>query len=526
MKMNPKAIIILLVVIFLFSIAYYILTGFALDLGPLFPDIFFPFSFFTHPYSRILVFGLALSGALSLLFGLNRSNFKEQLLGCLAIISALGLTLANDLKTLFFFWELLTISSSALILFNVKAPQWVIYSGMRFFFMHLLGGLLLLFGILLHYAETGSMALELPQSGIIFFILGLGIKAAFIPFYLWIAWGYPAASIYSAVILASLSTKVGVYVIARILPPLDYLVYMGVAMTVVGAGIALMQTNMRRLLSYSLMSQVGYMIAGVSIGSTLAVDGALLHAVSHMLYKALLFMCSAYVISVTGTEELSVHCKGSNEHGLINKPIWKLYPVVTVGALIASLSAAGIPPMSGFVGKTMLKEALYGFEHMKAALSIAGVVNIVVFCRFLYLGFLNKKTSTITSPSFFMNFTIVLASLATVIIGIYPYVLANLLPYGTSLAIYSVPGLMSSLQVLAIGVLIYLCLNKYIERAIPFTSCLSIEKALLNPLIKYIYKAFKAMEKRESDFIVNIGNDQALQFLLLLLLLFIMLMGF
>jgi len=517
-----RQLLFLLAVVTLFLLAIFMLIDPEIYDVSLFPDMFFPFSFSAHSYSRILVFGFALSGALGMLFGLTRSKFKEQLLGFLVIISALGLTLANDFRTLFFFWELVTILSSALVLLHVKASKWVFNRGVRFFIMHLLGGVLLLFGILLHYAETGSVALVLPQRGMIFFILGFGIKAAFIPFHLWITWGYPAASIYSAVILASLSTKIGVYAIARVLPPLDFLVYMGVAMAVVGAGLAMMQTKMRELLSFSIMSQVGYMVAGAAVGSNLAVDGALLHAVNHMVYKALLFMCAAHVIHATGVEELPNAKKRNLHQGQLQKPVWKSYPIASAGAIIASLSIIGFPPMNGYVSKTLLSEALYDYEFMAAALSIAGIGTIITFCRFINLGFLKNHVSTVNRPSFFMNFAVVLASLASIILGIYPQILAPLLPHGTSLAVYSVTGLINAVKIVTIGILIYAFTNKFLERAIPSISRLSIERIFLNPLINQSYRVIKSIVKRESDFEKNLGNDQALIILWLLILLFIL----
>jgi len=520
-----QQLLLLLGIMPLFGLAILMLTEPELYDGSFFPGMFFPFSFSAHPYSRILIFGFALSGALGLLFGLTRSDFKEQLLGFLAIISAFGLTLANDFRTLFFFWELITISTSALVLFHAKTSKWVLNIGMRFFLMHLLGGLLLLFGILLHYAETGSVALGLPQGGMIFFVLGFGIKTAFIPFHLWVAWGYPAATIYSAVILASLTTKLGIYAIARVLPPLDFVVYMGVAMAVAGAGFAMVQTKMRELLSYTIISQVGYMLAGGAFGSNLAVDGALLHAVNHMVYKALLFMCAACVIHATGVEELSNANKRNIDQAQLQKPVWKESPVVLTGAVIASLSVLGIPPMSGYVSKTLLKEAMYGYELMAVALSVAGVGTAITFCRFINLGFLNNHLSAVNKPTFFMNVAIVLASLATIILGIYPQVLAPLLPHGASLAVYSVSGLLDAVIILTTGVLIYVFTNKYLERAIPYINRLSLERLVLNPLINQSYGIIKTIGKRESDFLRNMENGQTLIILLLLILLLIFFLG-
>ncbi len=509
----------------LFALAILILTRPEINDVSMFPGLFFPFSFSAHSYSRILIFGFTLSGSMGLLFGLARPDLKEQLLGFLAIISACGLTLADDYRTFFLFWEMLTISSSALILFHAKTAKWVFTRGMRFLFMHLLGGLLVLFGILLHYAESGSLALELPQSGMLFFILGFGIKAAFIPFHLWIIWGYPAASIYSAIILVSLSTKIGVYAIARLLPPLEIIAYMGVVMAVVGAGLAMVQTKMRELLSYSIMSQVGHMVAGVATGSALAVDGALLHAVNHMIYKALLFMCAAVVIYATGGEKLSNAKKRNFHQTQLKKPLWKMIPVASAGAVIASLSIVGIPPMSGFVSKTLLKAAMYDYEFMAIALSIAGVGTAITFCKFLYLGFLKNLVYAVSKPSFFMNFAIIIASSVSIILGIYPRVLTPLLPHGTSFTVYSVSDLVNSFIIAMIGILIYIIINRHMEKLIPFIRRLSIERLFLNPLINQSYRFFKLIGKRESSIERNMGDDQSLLFLLLLILLIILFLG-
>jgi len=264
------------------------------------------------------------------------------------------------------------------------------------------------------------------------------------------------------------------------------------------------------------------MVAGVAIGSALSVDGALLHAVNHMIYKALLFMCAALVIYATGVEELSNEKIGNLQQPQLQKPIWKILPAASAGAVIASLSVVGIPPMSGYVSKALLKEALYDYEFMAVALSIAGVGTAITFCKFIYLGFLKKHVSNFRKPSFFMNFAIVLTSVASIILGIYPQLLTPLLPHESSLAVYSVTGIINAVTIVIIGALIYAFTNKMLEKAIPGISRLSIESLFLNPLINQSYRVFELIGKRESRFERNLGNDQMITVALLLILFIIL----
>ena len=172
-----------------------------------------------------------------------------------------------------------------------------------------------------------------PVAGLTFFILGIGIKTAFLPLHLWVPWGYPAASFPCSVLLAALCTKVGVYAVARLLPPGNLIYIMGACMAIYAVIAALLQNDLRHLLSYSNISKVGFMVCGVGIGVPLAIDGGFLFLIHHMFYKALLFMCAGALIYTVGTEnfqklqhreEAPVGEKGPS-------PLWKALPVALSG---------------------------------------------------------------------------------------------------------------------------------------------------------------------------------------------------
>jgi len=182
----------------LFYLAYFDLTVRELGAIVLFGDaVLAPISFSTHDYSRIVVFGFTLVGSLVLLYGLQLSRPSEQAVALVALSSAIGIVFSNNFIVLFIFWEMLTLATAGLILLR-KTPE-AIMAGLYFLSFHLAGGLIVLLGILLHYQETGSFILTEPSAGLIFFIIGFGFKAAFLPFHLWVARGYPSANFPSSV---------------------------------------------------------------------------------------------------------------------------------------------------------------------------------------------------------------------------------------------------------------------------------------------------------------------------------------
>ncbi len=409
-----------------------------------------PLYFTVHPYGKIAAFGFLLVGPMALLYGLAALKPSEQAVSLWALAAALGIVLAGNFLTLYFFWEMLTLSAAGLIL--LKRDQKALQMGFRFMVFQLAGGLSLLMGILQHYSASGSLALCAPAAGLPLFILGIGIKTAFIPLHLWLPWGYPAASFSSSVLLSALSTKIGVYAVARILPAHNAVALMGAVMAVYGVFCAIRQTELRRLLSYHIISQVGYMVAGVGLGAALSVDGGMLHLVNHMIYKALLFMCAGALIYAAGTEDLHA-LRGRGEAG--EKPVWRALPVAALGALAGALAIAGMPPFNGYASKYLLKYAVSGIEPVAWMLLLAGVGTALSFSKFVYFGFIRSRARIRRKLPGGMAAAIIVLAAATLLLGIRPSLLGPLLPYGSSLAVYSPRGIAAALQPIAIGIALF-----------------------------------------------------------------------
>ncbi len=471
-----------------------------------------PISFVAHPYSRFMVLGFTFVGIVALLYGLQGAKPGEQMVSFWALASAIGVAFANDFITMFLFWELLTITTSGLIFLHNTRQSFVM--GYRFLLFHLIGGLMFFLGIIQHYSATGSTILAEPEAGLIFFLLGFGFKAAFIPFHIWVVWGYPSASLFSSVLLAGLTTKIGVYAVARILGPHEGIVFMGGVMALMGVCCALMQKNMRRLLSYHIVSQVGYMVAGVGLGASLAVDGGLFHLGNNLVYKTLLFMTAGAVLFTTGTESLhdlthQHESKDSSREPLV--PVWRAMPLVTAGAVIGAAAIAGLPLFSGYASKYMLKVAMEGAGPAEWMLLAASVGTAASFCKFVYFGFIKARARITRPPAITMQIPIVVLSLLCVILGIKPGLTETVLPYGSSYKVYSPEGVGMALLLAGGGTLFFAALARPLQRGISLPSWVSLEYLVFIPLGRFLYRGVRAIRwhlENAGRNIKNINVDQ------------------
>ncbi len=513
----------------LLSAAVIILSGAPLGEMALFPSMLFSFDFAGHTYSRIAVFGFALVGGLAVLYGLQGARTIEQAAALTAVASAIAISLANDFITLFLFWELLTVSVAGLILLNSDQSRTAYSQGMRVLIFHLVGGLLVLFGILEHSMATGSFLLTPPQAGHVFFALGFGFKAAFLPFHLWVAWGYPSASLFSSVVLAGLTTKIGVYALARILPAHDWIVLMGASMALFGVVCALLQKNMRRLLSYHIISQVGYMVAGVGLGTALSMDGGLLHVVNHMLYKALLFMSAGAVLYAVGTEDVHdlTHPEADDPSDTQPlRPVWKALPLATIGAFVGAFAISGVPLFNGYVSKYLLKEAFYGVQPAEAMLMIASIGTAASFSKFLFFGFIKAKTRRFRKPLLSMHIAIAAVAVLCVVLGIRPQWIHSVLPYGSSLEVYSWGGAGAALRLAVIGVAVFAVLARPLDRGIPVPKWMSIEWLVLMPLQALFSRVAAAISARGTNLETHLDFSSLLVAVLFAVILAVFLTSF
>ena len=264
--------------------------------------------------------------------------------------AALAAVLVGDLISLFVFWELTVISS----VFLVWAGGPKSYAaGMRYMAWHILSGVLLLAGAVMFARSNGgdftfgNIGLESP--GGLLMLIGIGIKCGFPFLHMWIEDAYPKASVTGTVILSAFTTKLAVYALARGFAGTEALIYIGAVMTVFPVFFAVIENDLRRVLSYSLNNQLGFMVCAIGIGTGLAINGAAAHVAAHVVYKGLLFMSMGAVIHRVGT------AKASDLGGL-----FRTMPFTTIFCLIGAASIAAFPLFSGFVTKSMtLSAALY-----------------------------------------------------------------------------------------------------------------------------------------------------------------------
>jgi len=285
------------------------------------------------------------------IYALHVDKDWEHVSAMFYVGSALGVVFAGDLITLYIFWEIMAWSSLPLIWFRGtrKAHE----AGFRYIMWHLFGGTSLLAGIIIYVLNTGSIAFErfpwgygwdyLPSYLV---LLGFIINAAVPPLHAWLPDAYPEATVTGAVYMTAFTTKSAVYTLIRGFPGVELLMWLGAIMAMYGVIYAVLENDGRRLLAYHIISQVGYMVCGVGIGTEIAINGATAHAFCHILYKALLFMGMGAVIEVTGRSKFT-------ELG----GIYKYMPITFWLYMIGAFSISGFPLFNGFVSKTMTVHA-------------------------------------------------------------------------------------------------------------------------------------------------------------------------
>lgn len=380
-----------------------------------------------------------LSGLLIILYSLHVEEDAHHIASFLYIGSALGVLFAGDFITFFVFWKLLSIVPAVLIW--LKRDEASFRAGFAYLIMHLAGGAIMLVGIALHFSATGSLELAgLAGAPLALILTSIGFKAAFIPLHTWLPDAYPKASYTASVLLSVFTTKSAVYALARSFSGLEVVAYMGGVMGLYGVIWALRQSNARRLLSYHIISQVGYMVAAIGIGTRLGIDAGLSHVWNHILYKALLFMCVGAVVYRTGKHDLS------EMGGLLRK-----MPITTATCVIAALSISGVPLFNGFVSKSMIYAAAGEHALLYWMLKLTAAGTFISFCKFAYFGFLRKKEIEVREAPASMTIPMVIMASLCILGGIYPALLTGILPYQSQVNVFTLEKLGESLVVLGLA---------------------------------------------------------------------------
>jgi multicomponent Na+:H+ antiporter subunit D len=391
------------------------------------------------------VFGtiFLLIGAIASVYAWHVRDLGQQVASQLYAAGALGVTFAGDFLTLLIFWEVMAVASAWLI-FARRRPESTA-AGFRYLLVHLAGGTALLAGILLHYGATGSLLLgPLDAGGGLapwLVLLGVALNAAIPPLHPWLPDAYPQATVTGAIFMSALTTKSAVYVLMKLFAGWDILIGAGVVMALYGVVYAVLANDIRQILAYHIVSQVGYMVTGVGIGTELALNGTAAHAFSHILYKALLFMGAGAVIEATGRSKLT-------ELGGLGRRMRAVLWLFMIGAF----SISGFPLFNGFISKSIIVSAA-GEAHHAVAMLLLLLASVGTF---LHTG-LKIPVFTFWGPDRGLeprplpaNMYVAMAIVAflCVFFGVAPGVLYALLPYAVEYHPYTSYHLVEATQLL------------------------------------------------------------------------------
>ncbi|MET0013213.1 MAG: Na(+)/H(+) antiporter subunit D [Sedimenticola sp.] len=365
--------------------------------------------------------------------------------------SAIGAVFAGDLLTLFVYWELLAVTSAVLIF--ARRNERSLKAGMRYLFMQIGSGVLLLAGAIM-YASAGNgitfdfIGLDAPGAWLIF--IAFGIKAAFPMLHGWLTDAYPEATPTGTVFLSAFTTKVAIYALARGFPGTELLITIGALMTCFPIFYAVIENDLRRVLAYSLINQLGFMVVGIGIGTELALNGAVAHAFNDVIFKGLLMMSMGAVLHVTG------EMRGSELGGL-----YKKMPKTAILCMVGAASISAFPLFSGFVSKSMVVSAAIQEGHTLVWLALlfasAGVfhhagIKIPFFAFFHHDSrYVEKAHEAPTN----MLIAMTIAAVLCIGIGSFPGFLYSLLPYDTGYSAYDVSHVLAQMQLLAFSALAF-----------------------------------------------------------------------
>jgi multicomponent Na+:H+ antiporter subunit D len=370
--------------------------------------------------------------------------------------SGIGAVLAGDLVTLWLFWEMLALTSVVLV-WARRTPESTA-AGIRYLVFNVLSGVVLLAGIAAlasagHDLAIGPIALDSPGAWLV--LVAFGIKAGFPLLHGWIPDAYPKASLTGSVILVAVTTKVGVYALARTFAGEELLLVVGTAAALWPLYYVMVEDDLRRVLAYSLMVQIGLMIVAIGAGGAIALDGVAMHVVMDVLFKLLLFMALGAVLVGTGT------VRASELGGLGRQMPW-----TTAFVVVGLLANAAVPGTGAFISKKML---LGGIEYAGvsalwyaalAGLSAMGLLYVGV--RVLYEAFLQPSGRTIQASEASLSMRLAMGVIAVVLLatGLIPGSTDLLRPFGSDYAAVNAAKIVGQFQLLIFALLTYVMLSR------------------------------------------------------------------
>src|SRR5210317_1267695 len=392
------------------------------------------------------------------LYAFRQAKWYELASAFAYAAGAIGVCFAGDLITLFLFWELMALFSTVVVWCGGTAAARA--AGVRYAILHLLGGVVLKVGIEGYVVSTGSIQIT-PMLAHDFnswmILCGILINAAAPPLSAWLADAYPESSPTGSVFLSAFTTKTAVLALILLFPGEPVLIGVGLFMVMYGIIYALLENDIRRILAYSIVNQVGFMVCAVGIGTQLALNGAAAHAFAHILYKALLFMSAGVVIYRTGKNRCT-------ELG----GLFQTMPVTAVCGIIGALAISGFPLTSGFTTKTMISQAASDqslvWVYFLLAAASAGVFLHAGIKFHCFVFFQRDSGLRPKDAPWNMAVAMVFFSVLCILFGVAPQLLYTYLPYPVEYEAYTASKVVFYLQLLLFSGLAFFLLLPLMKR--------------------------------------------------------------
>ncbi len=368
--------------------------------------------------------------------------------------AVLGTVMSGDLLTMFLFFEIMTFASYVLVTHGQKEESYS--AGYNYIFMGLIGGFAILAAMILLFVHVGdvrfqSAIAQLSQLGSVrYWIIGLlvfgfGIKAGMAPVHVWLPRAHPVAPTPASALLSGIMIKVGAFGIIRVATSYFFpetfvtgtiwntmenigfvIIWLGIITMAVGVFLALQQSNIKRMLAYHSISQMGYIVLGIGVAlylgykGAMGYTGAMYHIINHALFKSLLFMVAGVVY--LRTRESDMYKLGG---------LWKKLPITAGICLVAALGISGIPLFNGFISKSILHHGIveayeYGHRSFYYAEWIFNIISAGTVCSFIklfsytFLGKLPDKYKDMKPEFMSLHIPMLVIAVMIVLIGLNP----------------------------------------------------------------------------------------------------------
>lgn len=412
--------------------------------------------------SRLFATVFTVMAAAGGLFAINQMKVSELAAAFVYAGSAVSVVFAGDLITVFIFWEIMAIASSIIIWSGGAGARG---AGQRYVAVHFLGGVLLMAGIAGEYMQNGSIAFDVMEANSWprwLILAGFLINAGAPPLSAWLPDAYPEASWSGTVFLSAFTTKTAVYVLIRTFPGTEMLIYIGLYMVFYGIVFAILENDMRRILAYSIINQVGFMVTAIGIGSEMALNGAAAHAFVHIIYKALLLMSAGAVLYQTGKR------KCTDLGGL-----FRTMPITMICGTIGALSISAFPFTSGFIAKSLISQGA-AEAHLSVVWFLLAAASAGVFLhagiKFPWFVFFQKDSGLRPpEPPKTMLYAMYAMCILCIGFGVYPDALYQILPYAVDYAPYTFAHVVFQLQLLLFSGLAFFLLLPLLKRTLTIT---------------------------------------------------------